>query len=137
MNTVLMPVAVVRNGDSILLRKMDPAKSPYKELWALFGGRIEDSGGMVVDALNKELLARWNFTVSITEKLWWDEETKIDHDGVEKRFIYLDAICQIDGGEPSPVNENETLEWVELRELGGYDINPPTRILLERLGYLG
>ena len=53
MNTVLMPVAVVRNGDSILLRKMDPAKSPYKELWALFGGRVEDSGGMVVDALTK------------------------------------------------------------------------------------
>lgn len=37
MKTVLMAVAVVRSEDKILLRKMDPAKSPYKELWALFG----------------------------------------------------------------------------------------------------
>lgn len=28
MNTVVMAVAVVKDGDSILLRKMDPAKAP-------------------------------------------------------------------------------------------------------------
>ena len=136
MKTVLMPVAVVKDGDKILLRKMDPAKSPYKEPWALFGGRIEDNNGDVIDSLNKELTSRWNFTVSIVEKLWWDEETKNDHDGEEKRFIYLDAICEIAGGEPSPVNSNEVLEWVSIEDLHNYDINPPTKILLERLGYL-
>ncbi len=136
MKTVLMPVAVVKNGDKILLRKMDPAKSPYKELWALFGGRIDDSSGNVVDSLNNDLMARWNFNVSIVEKLWWDEETKLDHDGDVKRFIYLDAICEIAGGEPSPVNSNEVLEWVSIEDLRNYDINPPTKILLQRLEYL-
>lgn len=137
MKTVLMPVAVVKDNEKILLRKMDPEKSPYKELWALFGGRLDNGDGDTVSALNNELLKRWNFTVYIVEKLWWDEETKVDHDGEEKRFIYLDAICEIENGEPHPVNEKETLEWVPISDLGNYDLNPPTKTLLERLAYLG
>lgn len=136
MKTVLMPVAVVKDRDKILLRKMDPAKSPYKELWALFGGRIEDNSDTVIDSLNQELASRWNFTVSIVEKLWWDEEAKVDHDGEAKRFIYLDAVCEITGGQPSPVNSSEVLEWVSVEDLHNYDINPPTKILLQRLEYL-
>ena len=135
MNTVLMPVAVVKDGDKVLLRKMDPAKSPYEQLWALFGGRV-DGESSVTEALNKELISRWNFSVTIAEKLWWDEEIKVDHDDEEKRFVYLDAICSIETGNPRPVNENETLEWVNISDLKNYDINPPTRILLKRLGYL-
>jgi len=135
MNTVLMPVAVVKDGNKVLLRKMDPAKSPYGQLWALFGGRVE-SESSVNEALNKELMNRWNFSVSIVEKLWWDEEIKVDHDGKEKRFVYLDAICNITEGNPDPVNQNETLEWVSINDLRDYDINPPTKTLLARIGYL-
>ena len=47
MKTVLMAVAVVKDGDKVLLRKMDPAKNPYQQPWALFGGRIEDDGSIV------------------------------------------------------------------------------------------
>lgn len=114
---------------------MDPAKSPYKELWALFGGRI-DGEGSVQDLLNKELEARWNFKVRISENLWWDEEIKVDHDNEEKRFVYIDAICEINTGEPRPVNDNEILKWVAPRELEDYDLNPPTKTLLKRLEYL-
>ena len=79
---------------------------------------------------------RWNFSVSIVEKLWWDEEVKVDHDGEEKRFVYLDAICNIAEGNPDPVNQNETLEWVSVNNLREYAINPPTKTLLTRIGYL-
>lgn len=135
MNTVLMPIAVVKKEDQILIRKMDPEKSPYAELWALFGGRVEGNDS-ILDALNRELSDRWNFTVSITEKLWWNEEIKVDHDGEEKRFIYLDVLCSIADGEPKPINENELLQWVLVSELNQYDVNPPTRTLLAKLGYL-
>ena len=114
---------------------MDPLKSPYDQLWALFGGRVE-SESSVNEALNKELMNRWNFSVSIVEKLWWDEEVKVDHDGEEKRFVHLDAICNIAEGNPDPVNQNETLEWVSVNNLREYAINPPTKTLLTRIGYL-
>lgn len=130
-----MAVAVVKSDEKILIRKMDPAKSPYKELWALFGGRI-DGEGSVQDLLNAELDSRWNFKVNITERLWWDEEIKVDHDNEEKRFVYIDAICAVADGEPNPVNQNETLEWVAISNLQSYDLNPPTRTLLKRMQYL-
>lgn len=135
MNTVLMAIAVVKDSNKILLRSTDPAKNPYTEPWALFGGRIEGEG-TVEELLNVELTQRWNFSVAIAEKLWWDEDVKTDHDGEEKRFIYIDAVCTVVNGEPAPVNPNEQLEWVAISDLANYDVNPPTKTLLKRLGHL-
>lgn len=132
MQTVIMAIAIVRNGDTILLRKTDPAKNLYKQPWALFGGHIEGDGD-VATLLSKELKERWNFTVSIDERLWWDEDIKVDHDGEEKRFIYLDALCSVLTGEPKPVNTNEELKWVKLSDMEQYELNPPTQVVLKRL----
>jgi ADP-ribose pyrophosphatase YjhB (NUDIX family) len=135
MNTVLMAIAIIKNDNKILLRKVDPAKNPYKEPWALFGGRI-DGEGKVDELINVELNERWDMNVSIDEKLWWDEEVKIDHDGETKLFVYLDALCSITSGSVTPVNPNEQLEWVDLSDLMNYSINPPSVVVLKKLSYL-
>lgn len=135
MKTVLMAIAVIKKGDRVLLRKFDPAKNPYKEPWGLFGGRLEGDG-TVGELLNKELHERWNMRVKISESLSWDEDQKVDHDGEEKRFIYLDALCELAEGKPSPVNPNEELQWVSLDELPNYDQNPPGKKLFKKLGWL-
>lgn len=135
MKTVMMAIAVIRKGDELLIRKFDPAKNPYKEPWGLFGGRLEGDG-TVVQMLNRELKERWNMTVTISEQLTWDEDQKVDHDGEEKRFIYLDALCDLESGEPHPVNPNEELKWVPIADLGKYQQNPPGVKLLKKLGWL-
>lgn len=131
----MMVIAIIKDGDKILLRKVDPAKNPYKEPWALFGGRI-DGEGTANELLDVELNERWDMNVSIDEKLWWDEEVKTDHDGETKRFIYLDALCSIASGSVTPVNKNEQLEWVELSDLSKHPLNPPSVVVLKRLNYL-
>jgi len=135
MKTVLMAIAVIKDGDKILLRKFDPNRNPYKEPWGLFGGKLEGDG-TVVELLNKELEERWNMTVRITERLSWDEDQKKDHDGEEKRFLYLDAMCELASGEPSPKNPNEELKWVEISKLPEYSHVPPGITLFKKLGYL-
>lgn len=135
MKTVLMAIAVVKDNQKILLRKTDPEKNPYDEPWALFGGRIEGED-TIENLLNKELGERWNFTVTIDEKLWWDEDVKTDHDGEEKRFIYLDALCNISEGEPAPVNPDERTEWITIADLKEYELNPPTKALLTKLNLI-
>lgn len=135
MNTVLMAIAIIKDGNKILLRKVDPAKNPYNEPWALFGGRI-DGDGTVDELINIELNERWDMNVSIDEKLWWDEDMKVDHDGETKRFIYLDALCRVTSGSVTPANENERLEWVELSSLNNYSLNPPSVVVLKKLNYL-
>ena len=134
MKTVLMAIAVIQKGDQILIRKFDPARNPYKEPWGLFGGRL-DGDGSVVDMLNRELHERWNMAVSIKEQLTWDQEQKVDHDGEEKLFIYLDALCELVSGEPKPVNPQEELKWVPISELGKYPQVPPGVRLFKKMGY--
>lgn len=134
MKTVLMAIAVIKKDDQILIRKFDPAKNPYQEPWGLFGGRLE-GGGTVVEMLNRELQERWNMTVTIEEQLTWDEDQKKDHDGEEKRFIYLDALCKLESGSPEPVNPNEELKWVSIDKLTEYQQVPPGVRLFKKLGY--
>ncbi len=135
MQTVLMVITVVKDKNNILIRRVDPEKNPYNEPWALFGGRILGVG-TVNDLLNEELKKRWSFTAKITEKLWWDEDIKIDHDNEEKRFVYIDAMCEIIEGEQKPINKNEKLEWVAISDLSKYEFNPPSVILLKKLNYI-
>ncbi|MCB9823048.1 NUDIX domain-containing protein [Candidatus Nomurabacteria bacterium] len=135
MKTLLMAIAIVRKNDSLLLRKTDPDRNPYQQPWALFGGKIEGDGD-ITTLLNKELEERWSFTVIIDERLWWDEDIKLDHDGEEKRFVYIDALCRVESGEPSPLNPNEELKWVKISDLGNYELNPPTQNVLNRLNYV-
>ena len=132
----MMAIAVIRKDNQILIRKFDPAKNPYQEPWGLFGGRLEGDG-TVVELLNKELQERWNMTVTITEQLTWDEDQKVDHDGEEKRFIYLDALCELELGDPHPVNPNEELKWAPIDELRNYQQVPPGVRLFTKLGYYG
>lgn len=134
MKTVLMAIAVIKKDDQILIRRFDPAKNPYKEPWGLFGGRLEGDG-TVLEMLNRELLERWNMTVTIKKQLAWDEDKKFDHDGEEKRFIYLDALCDLASGDPKPVNQNEELKWVPIDKLAEYQQVPPGVRLFEKLGY--
>jgi len=130
-----MAVAVIKKDDQILIRKFDPTRNPYQEPWGLFGGRLEGDGD-VTEALNRELQERWDMAVSISKRVGWDQEQKVDHDDEEKRFIYLDALCNLVSGEPKSANPNEELKWVRVSELHGYQLNPPSAGLLKELGYI-
>lgn len=134
MKTVLMAVAVIKKDDQILIRRFDPARNPYQEPWGLFGGRLEGDGD-VAKALNRELQERWNMTVKIVKRIGWGQEQKIDHDDEEKRFIYLNALCELEDGDPKSTNPNEELKWVNISELHEYQLNPPSAKLLTELGY--
>lgn len=135
MKTVVMLIAIVRDGDKILLRKFDPDKNPYNEPWGLFGGKVEQ--GPVIESANRDFKERWNMELEITKELWWDSETKIDHDGEEKQFIWLDAECRVVNGAPEAVsNPKEELKWVSIDELQNYDHVPPSRNVLEKMELL-
>ena len=84
----------------------------------------------------QELFAWWNMTVSITDRIGWDEDQKTDHDGQQKRFIYLDARCTLALGRiPTPAIQNEKLKWVATADLASYQLNPPSQTVLTKLGY--
>lgn len=75
-------------------------------------------------------------TVSIDKRVGWDQEQKVDHDDEEKRFIYLDALCNLETGDPKSTNPNEELKWVNAADLHSYELNPPSAKLLKELEFI-
>jgi 8-oxo-dGTP pyrophosphatase MutT (NUDIX family) len=135
MQTKVLVIGVVKNGNKVLMRKKPDGSLPYKETWYLFGGEISGQSAPEA-AIEEAVLSQTGATVKAREKFSWDTEIKHDLDGVEKYFVYLDMLCEYVSGDLVPGEGIEKLEWVEIRDLAEYDIVPPSRKVFEKLGYL-
>ena len=134
MKTKLLDIAIIEHDGKILMRRKQP-NMPYKETWYLFGGEVTD--GATPEQATQEIVKKQaGIDIKAKQKLWWDSEIKIDHDGEEKFFIYLDSLYSYAGGELEKGKGVEELAWIPIDELGNYDIVPPSRIVYERLGYI-
>lgn len=135
METKTLIIAIVQNGNKVLLRKKPDGSPPYKETWYLFGGELV-AGSSPEKILQETLKKQAGINIKLVKEFGWDTEVKKDHDGVEKMFVYLDTLCEYVGGDLSPAPEIEKLEWVDTDKLKDYDLVPPSRKLFEKLGYL-
>ncbi len=135
MPTKVLIIAIIRKGDTILMRKKPDGSPPYKETWYLFGAEAT-AGQNPDDTLKAHVKQQTGIDITIGQKFSWGTEVKQDLDGVEKFFVYLDVLCDYGGGEPTLSPGIEKLEWVPIDQLGSYDIVPPSVEVFKKLGYL-
>lgn len=135
MKTKVLIIGVVLKNDSVLMRKKPDGSLPYKETWYLFGGELTPEVTPAKAIIN-EVKTKTGIDIKVMENLSWDTEVKEDLDGEEKLFIYLDTICEYVGGDLTPSEGIEKLQWVPKGELEGYDIVPPSKVLFKKLGYI-
>lgn len=135
METKILIIAIVQKENRVLLRKKPDGSPPYKETWYLFGGELV-AGSNPEEILQETLKKQAGINIKLVKELGWDTETKHDHDGIEKMFVYLDTLCEYVDGELSPAPEIEKLEWVEIDKLKDYDLVPPSKKLFSKLGYI-
>ena len=135
MPTKVLVIAIIKKGESILMRKKPDGSPPYAETWYLFGA--EATPDIDPDeALKAHIKKQAGIDITIDKKISWDTEVKNDLDGVEKFFVYLDVLCEYAGGEPTLSSGIEKLEWVPIENLKNYDIVPPSVKVFKKLGYL-
>lgn len=133
--TKTLLIALVEKNGAILMRKKPAGSPPYSETWYMFGcERI--AGQEDAETLREYLDRTLGITVDLVEPVGQGEETKKDHDGMEKRFVYMDFKCRYKDGEPRVLAGAERLEWIPRDRLADYDIVPPSAVLLRKLGYL-
>jgi hypothetical protein len=129
-------IAVIEKDDAILMRKKPAGSQPYDETWYSFGcERVpsQDDPTTLKDYLKSEL----GIDVEVSnESIPFGAEIKQDHDGINKNFIYVNLRCKYLGGEPKIPKGAEKVEWISKKELGEYDIVPPSLELFKKLGYL-
>lgn len=128
-------IAVVENENRVLLRKKPEGSPPYQETWYLFGTEEiagEDISRTIVSYLKDEVGIETEFVKENGK----DEETKQDHDGETKHFVYTDVLCKYKSGEPRIPTGVERVEWIEKENLKNYDLVPPSVVLFKKIGYL-
>lgn len=135
MKIKILVIGVVRKDKQVLLRKKPASSPPYKETWYLFGGELEASN-TPEQAIAEIVRIQSGVEIKLAGTVRWDTEIKKDVDGVEKYFVYLDAICEYVSGDLKPGPGIERVEWVDIGQLKNYDHIPPSRVLFQKLGYL-
>ncbi|MES3031504.1 MAG: hypothetical protein V4697_03805 [Patescibacteria group bacterium] len=133
MQTKKMAIAVVKDGDKVLLRKKPAGSLPYAETWYLFGVEVQEDEQASIKNYLKNIVG---IEVEVGEIVGQDKEIKADHDGVVKEFEYIDIVCSYKGGEPKLIPGAEKMEWVQKDKLKEYDLVPPSVKLFKKLGYL-
>lgn len=135
MKTKTLLIAVIKKGDSILMRKKPDGSLPYKETWYLFG--TEDVGSKPIEeTLKSWVKSQTGIEIKLLEYLGQAKETKIDTDGEKKCFVYKNWSCGYVTGDLKPAIGIEKLEWIPGTELRKYDVVPPSKVLFKQLGYL-
>ena len=131
-----MIIAVVDKGDAILMRKKPAGSLPYRETWYLFGcERVpsKDDSTTIKEYLKNEI----GIVVDVDSRsIPFAQETKADHDGVTKCFIYVNLLCHYVSGTPRLPMGAEKIEWIPKNMLSGYDLVPPSVRLLKTLGMI-
>ena len=117
------------------MRKKPEGSLPYNQTWYLFGGELT-SDMTPQEAIKKQVKNQANIDINFVKSLDWDTEEKKDLDGIKKYFVYLNCLCEYDSGDLLPSSDIEKLEWIKTGDLINYDIVPPAKALLQRLGYL-
>lgn len=135
MPTKVLIIGNILKGNSVLMRKKFAGSEPYQETWYSFGAEFvpgEDPG----ETFKKYIKGLAGVDVSPVRNFFWDTETKKDHDGIEKQFIYLDLECEYVSGEPIIPEGHEKIEWIPIEKLSELDVVPPSVIMFKKLGYL-
>jgi hypothetical protein len=135
MPTKILIIGNILKGSSVLMRKKFAGSEPYEETWYSFGAEFvpgEDPG----ETFKKYIKSFAGVDVSPVRNFFWDTETKKDHDGIKKQFIYLDLECEYISGEPTIPQGHEKIEWIPIEKLPSIDVVPPSVIVFKKLEYL-
>ena len=135
MLTKILIIGNILKGDSVLMRKKFAGSEPYKETWYSFGA-VFVPGEDPRETFKKYIKGLIGVDVSPVRNFFWDMETKKDHDGIVKQFIYLDLECEYVSGEPTIPDGHEKIEWIPIEKLSEIDVVPPSVVMFKKLGYL-
>jgi hypothetical protein len=132
MKTSVLAICHIKKGNAFLFRKKPDGSPPYKETWYGFGVPLDGDNREPELALSAAVKQQTGIEIKVTERLWWDVETKPDHDGEQAFFVYLHTVAEYVSGDLSPGVGIEKLEWVDVADLAKYAIVPPSKAFLGR-----
>ena len=136
MKSRVIVVGLIKKGDQLLLGQKPPGKGPYPDTWHLPGGGINLDEENAEEAILREIQEETGLTVNNLKKIAWDTDVEPNKHGEPTYYIFLQYSCEYEDGALLPGDDMHHFEWVEIKKVSAYNLNKPTKILLEKLGYL-
>jgi hypothetical protein len=128
-------IGVIKRDNQILLRKKFANSKPYKETWYLFGCEPElgkEPSQIFIDYAKNNL----GINIEFNRILPVNTETKEDHDGITKKFIYIAMEFNYIDGKPLLPESHEKIEFINIDNLKNTDLVPPSKKLFKQIGYI-
>lgn len=123
--------ALVFRGDAVLLVKR--RDEPSRGLWSPPGGSLE-LGETAEQAAVRETAEETGVRVRALKVADVRDVILKDPEGrVRWHYVLFGVLCEWVSGEPFPATDAENARFIPLPELGGYDLNPTARDVVERV----
>lgn len=119
---------VFRESEVLLVRRRDP---PYQGRWSVPGGVLE-VGETVEQAVVRETREETAVEVRPAEVIAVADFIEREGERVRWHYVLVDVLCVHVRGEPYPGSDAENARFIEMRELGEFDIVPTALGIIER-----
>lgn len=129
-------VGLIKNGNKVLLGQKPPGKGPYPDTWHIPGGGIVLGEESADEAIRREIEEETGLNVKNLKKVEWDTDVEPNKHGEETYYIFLQYTCYYYKGDVRPGGDMNNFQWVDVSRLSEFNLNKPTEILFEKLGYL-
>ena len=121
--------AIVFRGSQVLLvRRRDP---PSQGRWSIPGGAVE-VGETVEQAVVRETREETQVEVRPVEVITVSDFIEKEGDRVHWHYVLVDVLCAYLQGEPHPGSDAEDARFIEMRELGEFDVTPTALEVVEQ-----
>jgi 8-oxo-dGTP diphosphatase len=121
-------VVLWRGGRALLVRR---ARPPLAALWSFPGGLVE-AGERLEEAAIREVKEEADLDIEIIEPIDRAEVIRRDDKGqVERHYVIIVFAGRLLAGEPKAGDDADAVAWVDLSELGGYELTPDTARILK------
>jgi 8-oxo-dGTP diphosphatase len=130
----LLAVSVaIWKGSRVLL--VHRARPPLAALWSFPGGLVE-AGEKLEEAAIREVKEEAGIEIEIVEPIDRAEVIRRDDKGaVERHYVIIVFAGRFVAGEAMAGDDADAVAWVDVSELGGYELTPDTARILKRGPY--
>lgn len=122
--------ALIFKRNRILL--VERGKEPLKGYWSLPGGALE-TGELLEDGIRREVLEETGLVVKPLEVITIFERLMPDAQGrTEYHYVLIDYVCRVVGGEAVAASDVSALQWVEEKDVAGYQLTEGTLGVIQK-----